>query len=76
MVKQLALAALGRDGLEVFYLKQYNTMIYKKILIAVDGKEPPYFSDLNLDQIVNTMVKNKDRYDLQPLFRKLYRIAV
>ncbi|WP_298647798.1 hypothetical protein [uncultured Proteiniphilum sp.] len=34
MVKQLALITLGRDSPEVFHLKQYTTMAYKKILIA------------------------------------------
>jgi hypothetical protein len=35
---------------------------------ALSAKEPEFFRDLNLDQIVETITKGREAYDLKPLF--------
>jgi DNA mismatch repair protein MutS len=36
---------------------------------AEPADDPPFFSDLNLDQVADTLLKGRDSYNLRPFFR-------
>jgi len=49
----------------------FNSILYKKAENAGNresDKIPDFFTDLNLDQVINTITKEKDEYNLKPFF--------
>jgi DNA mismatch repair ATPase MutS len=45
------------------------SILFERTENAADGsEEPPFFADLNLDQVLASMTAGRDEYDLKPLF--------
>ncbi len=57
-------------------MSQLNAISFRSILFERTGQgmegetqqEPPYFTDLNLDQIINAVTSGKEEYNLKPFF--------
>jgi DNA mismatch repair protein MutS len=46
----------------------YNSILYDHGAGMLSSEEPPFFVDLNLDQVINTITKGLEEYNLKPFF--------
>jgi DNA mismatch repair protein MutS len=46
-----------------------TSVLFDRPAAAAEGADPPFFTDLNLDQVFAAVAKGRDEYDLGPFFR-------
>jgi DNA mismatch repair protein MutS len=47
---------------------EFRSILFERDTDAADAQEPSAFADLNLDQVIDSIVAGRDEYDLRPLF--------
>ncbi|HYZ41774.1 MAG TPA: DNA mismatch repair protein MutS [Stellaceae bacterium] len=53
---------------EVDARRPFRSVLFPGAEPAIDREAPPFFSDLNLDQIIDAVTTGKDDYELKPFF--------